>query len=44
MMKDVNVKLDPELPWQKQHSTPIGLKFTEEDSEVLHLEHSTLWC
>jgi hypothetical protein len=40
------VKLNPRLPWQKQHSTgrkffhqQIGLQFKEEFSEVLYLEH-----
>jgi hypothetical protein len=39
-----------ELPWQKQHSTrrilhqQTGLKFKEETSKVLHLEHSFAWC
>ena len=51
MMQDVHVKLNPGLPWQEQHSKgrrlfrqQIGLKFTEETSEVLHLEHNLVWC
>jgi hypothetical protein len=51
MMQGVHVKLNPELPWQKQHSTrrkifspTTGLKFKEETSKVLHLEHSFVWC
>jgi hypothetical protein len=41
MMQDVNVKLNPGLSWQKQHSTgrrlfspATGLKFKEETSEA----------
>jgi hypothetical protein len=52
MIQDVHVKWNPELPWQKQHSTPrkpffnqqIWLKFEEETSKVLHLEHRFVWC
>jgi hypothetical protein len=33
------LKLNAGLPWKKQHSTRIGLKFKEETSKVLHLEH-----
>jgi hypothetical protein len=47
----LHVKLNPGLPLQKQHSTrrrsfhqQIGLKFKEEASKVLHLEHSFVWC
>jgi len=47
MMQDVHVKLNPVLPWHKQHSTRriisspySGLKFKEEISKVLHLGHS----
>jgi hypothetical protein len=49
-MQNVHVKLNPELPWKKQHSTrrglfnqQIGLKFKEETGKFLHLEHSFLW-
>jgi hypothetical protein len=45
------VKLNPELPWkssiqQEEDSfhQQTGLKFKEETSKVLHLEHSFLWC
>jgi hypothetical protein len=45
------VKLNPELPWlssiqQEEVSfhQQTGLKFKEETSELLHLEHSFLWC
>jgi hypothetical protein len=44
-------KLNPELSWLKQHSQEeqsfhqqTGLKFKEETSKVLHLEHSLVWC
>ena len=45
-------KLNPGLPWHKLHLTrrriffyqQIGLKFEEETSEVLRLEHSSVWC
>ena len=47
MTQDVHVKLNPGLPWQKQNLTCRGvfhqqivLKFKEETSKVLHLEHS----
>jgi len=50
-MEDVLVKLNPGLPWQKLHSTgrrhfyqQIGLKFEEETSKKLHLEHGFVWC
>jgi hypothetical protein len=51
MMQGVHVKLNAELPWQKQHSKrkkgsfhqQTGLKFKEETSKVLHLEHSFVW-
>jgi hypothetical protein len=46
-MEDVHVKLNPGLPWQNQHSAgrklfhlQTGLKFKEETSEALHLEHT----
>jgi hypothetical protein len=45
------VKLNPGLPWQESRLTrreffyqQIGLKFEEETSEMLHLEHGFLWC
>jgi hypothetical protein len=50
MMQGVHVKLNPELPWQKQFSTrrlfssANWTKFKEETSKVLHLEHSFVWC
>jgi hypothetical protein len=51
MMQGVHVKLNPELSWQNQYSTrrrlfhqQTGLKFKEETSKMLHLEHSFLWC
>ena len=43
-------KLNPGLPWQKQHSTrrifhqKIGHKFKEETSELLYMVHSFVWC
>jgi hypothetical protein len=50
-MQGVHVTLNPELPWKKQHSTrrriispQTGLKFKEEASKVLHLDHSFEWC
>lgn len=50
MMQDVHVNLNPELLWQKQHSTrrrPFhqqqGLKFKEESSRVLQIEDSFVW-
>jgi hypothetical protein len=49
-MEDVRVKLNPGLPWQKLRSTrrrlyqQIGLKFEEETSKMLHLEHGFVWC
>jgi hypothetical protein len=49
--ESVHVKLNPWLPWQKQHTTrrrilyqQIGLRFKEETSAVLHLVHSCVWC
>ena len=50
MMQDVNVKLSPTLSPQKKHSTRLfspkqyGIKLKDETSEVLRLEHSSLWC
>jgi hypothetical protein len=50
-MEDVRVKLNPGFPWQQLRSTRrnslyqhIGLKFEEETSELLHLEHGFVWC
>jgi len=51
MMEDVCVKLNPGLPWQKLRSTrrrlslpANGLKFEDETSKMLHLEHGFVWC
>jgi hypothetical protein len=50
MMEGVRVKLNPGLPWQKLNLTrrsfyqQIALKFEEETSEMLHLEHGFVWC
>ena len=51
MMEDVRVKLNPGLPWQKLRSKKEeslyqqnGLKFEEETSKMLHLEHGFVWC
>jgi hypothetical protein len=51
MMEGVLVKLNPGLPWQKLNLTrrriflpAIGLKFEKETSEMLHLEHGSVWC
>jgi hypothetical protein len=50
-MESVLVKLNPGLPWQKLNLTrrriffqQVGLKFEEESSEMLHLEHGFVWC
>ena len=50
-MEGALVKLNPGLPWQKLHLTrrrifsqQIELKFEEETSEVLRLEHGSVWC
>jgi hypothetical protein len=50
-MEDVLVKLNVGLLWLKLHSKEdgsyyylIGLGTEEEASEVLHLEHSFIWC
>jgi len=50
-MEGACVKLNSELPWQKLHLArrrnsyqQIGRRFEEEASEVLHLEHSFIWC
>jgi hypothetical protein len=48
MMQDVHGKLNPGWPWQKQKKEEdschqqIGLKFKEETSKMLHLEHTVL--
>jgi len=49
MMQDVHVKLNPRLPWKKQHSTKRRhsslTKLTEvweETSEMLNLEHGSV--
>jgi len=52
MMEDVLVKLNPGLPWQKLHSTrrrifftsTLDLKFKEETTKMLPLEHGFVWC
>jgi hypothetical protein len=45
MMEDIFVKLNRELPWQKDSLyQQIGLKFVEETSKMLHLEHGFVWC
>jgi hypothetical protein len=50
MMQDVNGKLNPGLLWHEQQSTTKlfspanGLKFKEETSTMLNLEHSLVWC
>jgi hypothetical protein len=47
MMQDLHIKLNLGLP--RQHSTrrlfhpQNGLKFKEENSDVLHFEYSFLW-
>jgi len=48
-MEGVLAKLNPGLPWQKLHLTRrrifyqlIGLKFEEETSEMLRLEHGSV--
>ena len=50
-MEGVRVKLNPGLPWQKLNQQEeesfyqkIGLKFEEKTSEVLRMEHSSVWC
>jgi hypothetical protein len=46
MMKDVHVKFNPELPWQKQHSNKktlhqqTELKPKEDTSKMPHMERS----
>jgi hypothetical protein len=43
---DLIVKLNPGLSWQKRRIfyQQIGLKFEEETSEMLRLEHGSAWC
>jgi len=50
MTEDVRVKLNPGLPWQSciqqeegSFYQQIGLKFEEETSKMLHLEHGVTW-
>jgi len=50
MMQDVQGKLNPVLPWQKQHLSrgrlfhqQIGLKFDDETFKVLHYEYGFAW-
>jgi hypothetical protein len=50
-MQDVHVKLNPGLPKQetafnreKTFHQQNGLKFKEETTEVVHFEHSFVWC
>jgi hypothetical protein len=51
MMQDAHVKLNPGLPWPKQHSIirrlfylQIELKFKADTGEMLGMEHSIVWC
>jgi len=51
MMEDVNMKLNPGLPWksciqQEKDSCyqQIGIKFEEETNKMLHLEDRFIWC
>jgi hypothetical protein len=48
MMKNVSVKLNKGLPWQKhiQHEEiheETGLQFEEETNTLLHTEHRFVW-
>jgi hypothetical protein len=51
-MQDVRVKLNSEFPWQNSafnnkeffFHQKTGLKLKEETNEVLHFEHSFVWC
>jgi hypothetical protein len=50
-MQGVHVKLNLDLPWksniqQEEDSfhQQTGLKYKEETSKVLHLEHCFVWC
>ena len=48
MMEDVRVKLNPGLSCVQQEEDSLyqqsGLKFEEETSKKLHLEHGFVWC
>jgi hypothetical protein len=50
VIQDTNTKPYSALPNKKRHSTrksgsqQTGLKFKEETSEALYLEHSFEWC
>jgi hypothetical protein len=51
MMKDIGLRLNPEWPLkisihQEEGSfhQQTGLKFKEEISKVIRLEHSLIWC
>jgi hypothetical protein len=50
VMQDARVKLNPGLSWQEQHSTGRFFsqahwnKLRKQLIEVLHLEHSIVWC
>ena len=46
IMHDVFVELNPVLALfdKKALHQQIGLKFKEETSKVLHMEHSFVWC
>jgi hypothetical protein len=51
VVQDMRVKLNTGLLWQQQHSTgtdsfyqQIGLKFKGKTSDMLHLDHSIVWC
>jgi len=51
IMQVLHVKLNPVFPWKnvatnkkKTRCQDTGLKFEEETSKVLHLEHSFVWC
>jgi hypothetical protein len=45
MMEDVLVKLNPGLLWKKAaFNKQNGLGIEEENSKMLHLEYSFIWC
>ena len=50
MLKDVNAKLNPGLPWkisvqqEVSFKQQIEFKFKEETSKFLHMEHSFVRC
>jgi hypothetical protein len=51
MMEDLRVKLNPGSPrkscFQQEEDSlyqQTGLKFEEETSKMLHLEHGFIWC